>query len=104
MNSENKLDDGCYRCCTTQSEEAVEWLSYCLVDFVPTLTSITETISTVDGVSDAPVSMFLLNAVHNICAFHVINFDIFKCFKANHYDLVEQLWHFLWYKVVHGDL
>ena len=74
---------------------------WCYTMSVPTLTSITETVFTDNGVSDAPVSKFLPNAVHNICAFHVIDLDIFKCAKENHYNLAEQLWQSLC-KVVRG--
>ena len=60
------------------------------------------TIFTDDAVSDETISCVFPNSVHLLCAFHIIDLNVYKVAKKCHYRHADQLRSMLWNKVAHG--
>ena len=73
-----------------------------MVEFVPKLPTINETVFIDNKVSDEAIVQFLPKSQHFICSYHGIDLDIYKCAKKCNYPYADRLRKSLWWKVVYG--
>ena len=81
MNQDNKHDVVLYGCCMTASGEAIKWILSSMCQMAPAFADINSTIFTDDGCPDSVVADQLPASTHLLCAWHIIDLDIYNCRK-----------------------
>ena len=81
MNQDNKHDVVLYGCCMTASGEAIAWILSCMCKFVPAFVDMKATVFSDDGCPENVVADSLPGSTHLLCAWHIIDLDIYNCRK-----------------------
>ena len=99
VNQDGKHEVVLYGCVCTASNAAVEWVLRSIVDMCPQCLQVCRTIFTDDAVSDDTIHSVFTNVAHLLCAFHIIDLNIYKVAKKCRYAHAERLRTMLWLKV-----
>ena len=79
MNQDNKHDVVLYGCCMTSSGEAIRWILKCMCKMVPAFPGMNSTIFSDDGCPESAVAEHLPGSTHLLCAWHIIDVDLYNC-------------------------
>ena len=81
MNQDNKHDIVLYGCCVTASGKAIGWVLECMCKMVPAFRGGESTIFSDDACPEAVVAEQLPGSTHLLCAWHIIDLDLYNCGK-----------------------
>ena len=85
MNRDNKHDVVLYGCCMPASGETIGWILSCMCKFVPAFGDMKATVFSDDGCPANVVADSLPRSTHLLCAWHIIDIDIYNCGKECRY-------------------
>ena len=102
MNQDNKHDIVLYGCCCTASGEAIGWVLSCMCKMVPAFRDMNPTVFSDDACPELIVAQQLPGSTHLLCAWHIIDLDIYNCGKECDYFGIDDLRKQLWGKVMCG--
>ena len=81
MNQDNKHDIVLYGCCVTAGAEAIHWVLESMCKMVPAWEQMPCTFFSDDGCPEPVVRKRLPKATHLLCAWHIIDLDLYNCAK-----------------------